>query len=82
MAFITTVPPARASGETRDVYRYMHTVGGAETVGRIVQMFSLRPASMRRMIRSWELGMWMGDQLRAPREFLAAAVSRFNDCHY
>jgi hypothetical protein len=82
MAFIATVPPSQATAETLDVYRYMRRVGGVGTIGQIVQLFSLRPASMRRMIRSWELTMWVGDEPRARRELLAAIVSRFNDCHY
>jgi hypothetical protein len=82
VAFIATVAPARATGETRAAYRYMREVGGSGTVAQIVRLFSARPASMRRMIRSWELAMWTGTEPRAPREFLAAAVSRLNDCHY
>lgn len=82
MAFIEIVPPRMAHGETAEVYRYMAEVGGHHMVGKIVQMFSLRPASMRRMIRSWELAMWMGAEPRQNREILAAAVSRFNNCHY
>ena len=82
MAFIATIPPGTASGETKDVYRYMAQVGGHPTVGKIVQVFSLRPGSMRRMIRSWELTQWAGDEPRQTRELVAAAVSRFNNCHY
>jgi hypothetical protein len=37
---------------------------------------------MRRMIRAWELAMWAGDEPRARRELIAAAVSRLNDCHH
>ena len=83
MAFIRVIPPGQATGETKEVYRYMTEVaGGSGMVAKIVQTFSLRPESMRRMIRSWELAMWCGDEPRANREFLASAVSRFNDCHY
>lgn len=82
MAFIEIVPPGKARGETAEVYRYMAQVGGQDMVAKIVQMFSLRPASMRRMIRTWELIMWAGDEPRTARELLASAVSRFNNCHY
>jgi len=51
-------------------------------VAKIVQLFSLRPASMRFMIRGWELGMWAGEAPRATRELIGAMVSRLNDCHY
>ena len=82
MAYIQTVPPSRATGETAEAYEYMRQVGGADRVTRVVQMFSLRPASMRRMIRTWELSNWVGDEPRRMRELVAAAVSRLNNCHY
>ena len=82
MSFIRTIPPSAATGETEAVYRYMREVGGSGLIAKIVQMFSLRPQSMRRMIRSWELTMWHGEEPRQNRELLAAAISRYNDCHY
>jgi len=82
MAYIATVPPWRATGETGDAYEYMRQVGGIDRVTSIVQVFSLRPASMRRMIRTWELSNWVGDEPRRTRELVAAAVSRLNNCHY
>jgi alkylhydroperoxidase family enzyme len=82
MAFIATIPPARATGDTADAYVYMHAVAGSGMVAKIVQVFSLRPGSMRRMIRSWELTQWAGTEPRATRELVAAAVSRLNHCHY
>lgn len=82
MAFIATVPPGRARGETAAVYRCMREVAGSGLVAKVVQLFSLRPSSMRRMIRSWELTMWAGEEPRAMRETLASAISRLNDCHY
>ena len=82
MAFIEIVPPGKATGETAEVYRYMAEVGGQDMVAKIVQMFSLRPGSMRRMIRNWQLIMWYGEAPRQERELAAAAVSRFNNCHY
>lgn len=82
MAYIHTVPPSRATGETAEAYEYMRQVGGIDRVTRVVQVFSLRPASMRRMIRTWELSNWVGDEPRRTRELVAAAVSRLNNCHY
>lgn len=83
MAYIRVISPRRATGETAAVYRYMRDVlGGFDRTARIVQMFSLRAESMRRMIRTWELGMWCGPEPRAERELVAAVVSRLNDCHY
>lgn len=82
MPFIEIIPPRKATGDTAEVYRYMGEVGGGGPVGKIVQMFSLRAGSMRRMIRTWELLMWSGTEPRASRELLAAIVSRYNDCHY
>ena len=82
MTFIKTIPPAKATGEAAEVYDYMAEVSGIGMVAKIVQIFSLRPASMKRMIRQWELTMWVGNVSRQHRELVAAAVSRFNNCHY
>jgi alkylhydroperoxidase family enzyme len=82
MPRIATIPPSRASGETAEAYQALRRLSGSGLVAQVVQVFSLRPASMRRMIRSWELAMWAGDEPRAQRELVAAAVSRLNDCHY
>jgi len=83
MAFIRVISPREAAGDTADVYRYMREVmGGFDRAARIVQMFSLRAGSMRRMVRSWELSMWCGEEPRANRELVAAIISRLNDCHY
>ena len=82
MAYIKTISPRKASGETREAYNYMAEVAGSRMVAKIVQIFSLRPASMQRMIRQWELAMWKGSVPRQLRELAAAAVSRFNSCHY
>jgi alkylhydroperoxidase family enzyme len=79
---VAVVPPARATGETAEAYRALHRMCGSGLTAQVVQVFSLRPASMRRMIRSWELAMWVGDEPRTQRELVAAAVSRLNDCHY
>jgi hypothetical protein len=82
VAFIATVPPARASGDTAVAYREARRMAGTPMVAKIVQLFSLRPDSMRFMIRGWELGMWAGDAPRPMRELIGAMVSRLNDCHY
>jgi len=82
MAHIKTIPPRKATGETREAYNYMAEVAGSGMVAKIVQIFSQRPASMTRMIRQWELTMWKGDVPRQTRELVAAAVSRLNNCHY
>ena len=82
MAYIATVPPTRATGDTAEAYRELRRMSGSGRVAQVVRVFSLRPASMRHMIRAWELAMWAGDEPRASRELVAAAVSRLNDCHY
>ncbi len=82
MAFIKTIPPNKATGETQEVYNYTSEVVGHDRVAKIVQIFSRRPGSMKRMVRQWELAMWKGNVSRQSREVVAAAVSRFNNCHY
>jgi hypothetical protein len=82
MAFIKVIPPKKATDETAEAYQYMARMGGYDKIPKIVQIFSLRPESMKRMIRKWELAMWMGDEPRSQREMVGAAVSRLNQCHY
>lgn len=82
MAWIRIIPPSKASGETAEVYRYMYDVAGEKLVARIVQLFSIKAGSMRRMIRNWDVTMWRGDVPRHQRELLASLVSRLNDCAY
>ena len=82
MAYIRTIPPRKAGPELAEVVRYMHRVAGLGVVANVVRVFSLRPASMRRMIRTWELAMWAGEEPRATRELAAAMVSRLNQCVY
>ncbi|MCP4666384.1 MAG: hypothetical protein GY849_08450 [Deltaproteobacteria bacterium] len=82
MTFIPTVSPGKATGETAEAYKHLAQVAGHGMVPKIVQAFSLRPGSMRLMIRKWELAMWMGEAPRAMREMVAAVVSRFNACAY
>lgn len=82
MPYIQTISPRRATGETAEAYRAGHAMVGSKRVAKIVQLFSLRPGSMQRMLRLWELAMWCGDEPRTHRELVAAAVSRFAECHY
>lgn len=82
MPYIKLIPPRKANEDLFDVYRYASNVAGISMVAKIVQIFSLRPASMKRMVRMWELMMWMGNVPRQYRELTAAAVSRFNNCPY
>lgn len=82
MAWIRTPSPSRGDRELAAAYAYMREVGGSPLVGRIIRVFSLRPASMRRMIRTFELAMWSGAEPRASRELLAAVLSRLNQCVY
>ena len=50
MAVIETISPGRASGETARAYAYLAEVMGSDAlIARVVQLFSLRAASMRRM---------------------------------
>jgi hypothetical protein len=51
MPYVQVVPPSQATGELADAYRYMREVGGVGMIANIVRLFSLRPGSMRRMIR-------------------------------
>jgi hypothetical protein len=83
MAYIATISPRQATGDLGAAYRELAgMLGGDRFIARVVQVFSLRAGSMRRMMRGWEIAMWMGSEPRARRELLASLVSRLNDCHY
>jgi hypothetical protein len=82
MAYIAVIAPRQATGELAAAYRYLGEVVGKGLAARIIQMFSLRAGSMRRMIRTWEVVMWGGGEPRTNRELVAAMVSRINECHY
>ncbi len=82
MAFIKTIPPRKATGETARTYDYMTKMGGSGVIPKIIQAFSLRPAAMKRMIRTWELAAWTGNEPRHLKELVGSAVSRLNECVY
>ncbi|MGD2270963.1 MAG: carboxymuconolactone decarboxylase family protein [Desulfobacterales bacterium] len=82
MAYIEIIPPGRATEETAEAYNLAVRVTQSRLIPKIVQIFSLRPATMRMMIRKFELTMWSGNVPRQFRELVAAAVSRCNNCHY
>ncbi len=82
MAFIKTIPPRKATGETARAYDYMIKMGGSGVIPKIIQAFSLRPEAMRRMIRTWELAAWTGEEPRHQKELVGSAVSRLNGCVY
>jgi hypothetical protein len=82
MAHIEIISPGKATGETAKVYRQATRMSDSALIPKIVQLFSLRPATMQMMLRKFELAMWAGNAPRHSRELVAAAVSRFNNCHY
>ena len=82
MAFIRVLSSSEGGSELASARAYMRQVGGSPMVAQVVRLFSQRPSSMRRMIRTWELAMWIGEEPRAERELVAAMVSRVNDCVY
>jgi hypothetical protein len=82
MSFIKIIPPKRATGSLKEAYQYLGHVSGFMKIPNIIKVFSLCPETMKRIIRVFELGMWMSDQPRANLELTAAAVSHLNNCHY
>jgi len=82
MAFIRTIPKAKAAGELADAYRYAAETTGSKRVGKVIEVFSLAPDTLRAVVRRWELSMWIGTERRQGKEFLAAAVSRTLNCTY
>jgi hypothetical protein len=82
MAYIEIISPEKANGETAEVYKQATRMSDSTLIPKIVQLFSLRSATMQMMLRKFELTMWTGNVPRQSRELVAAAVSRFNNCHY
>ena len=82
MAYIETIAPRKATGETAVVYKQASRMSDSSLIPNIVQLFSLRPATMQMMLRKFELTMWAGNVPRQHRKMVAAAISRFNHCHY
>ncbi|MHC4424395.1 MAG: hypothetical protein ACYSWR_06995 [Planctomycetota bacterium] len=82
MAYIEIIPPGKAIGETAEIYKQAERISDSALIPKIVQLFSLRPATMQMMLRKFELTMWAGNVPRQSRELVAATVSRFNNCHY
>lgn len=82
MAYIRTIPPNKARGRLAEAYQEAYTIMGNRRVPKVIQVASLRPNSLIRINRIYELSMWMTDLPRENVEFTAAAVSRLNQCRY
>ena len=82
MAYIKTISPRVAVGAVAEAYQLATDICGLSRIPNVMQVFSLRPETLKRAIRIWELGMWVTDVPRALLEMVAVAVSRFNNCHY
>lgn len=82
MAFIKIISPGQATEAVKKEYQTASQLSDSSLIPKIVQIFSVKPASMQSMLRKFELTMWMGTVSRENRELVAAVVSRFNECHY
>ena len=58
MPFIQTIPPKRATGELAQVYKAFAEKFGSNMIANIIQVVSLKPASVTRAARSFELSQW------------------------
>ena len=82
MALIRTISKFRAGGETAKAYKSVSKLMKGMKIPNIVKVFSLRPASMCRMMRKSELAMYVGDEPRSTRELMGVLISHYNRCHY
>jgi len=82
MAYIRTISPKNATGSLANSYQDFIQLCGYDRIPKVIQILSLRPDTMKRIIRVWELGMWVSDEPRDMLELVAALVSRMNQCHY
>lgn len=74
MAFIRHIPPASADGRLAQVYREIRSE--VPRVPNLMQVFSLRPATMEGIYSSWMATMWTGQVARRTKELAAVAVSK------
>ena len=82
MAWIHTVDESDASGIVKEEY-----IAAKERAGElfnIVQLFSIRPNSMRAFVELYKVVMHDPNSplSRAQREMIATVVSKVNKCHY
>ncbi len=82
MAIIKTISKYRAKGERKEAYQSASDLMDSLKIPNIVQIFSLRPASMQRVVRKTELAMFVGSEPRSIREQIGVLISFFNRCHY
>jgi len=82
MAFIAETPPARAQGELKQAYAMVERSVAGATNTHLIRALSASPAAMQRLVRRWELTMWVGDVPRAERELAASLTSRLLGCSY
>ncbi len=80
MAYIRHIPPSRASGRLAHIYREIRNE--VPRVPNLMQVFSLRPETMRSIYRSWLASMWNGTVPRQTKELVAVAVSKVTNCDY
>ncbi|MDQ3205681.1 MAG: peroxidase-related enzyme [Pseudomonadota bacterium] len=81
MSWIEEIPPAAAQGELRALYDELERKRGK--VANILQVHSLRPASMQAHLALYmELMFAPGGLSRKQREIIAVVVSRENRCDY
>jgi hypothetical protein len=89
MAYIQTIPPWRARGELRNVYRQVHQdllgrfpIPLSMTPVNILHAFSLRPTFLRAFERWFIRTMWGGELRRQAKEAIAVAVAQAQRCPY
>jgi len=81
MAYIRTIPPARADGPLADLYRRYGNPDG--TVDNVLRVHSLNPESLEAHAALYVQSMHRpGPLSRVEREMLGVVVSRINGCRY
>lgn len=81
MAWIRTVGPAEATGESRDLYARMCNPDG--TVDNVLTIHGVNPAVLCTHFELYKACMFGPSELsRAQREMVAVVVSAANHCHY
>ncbi len=79
--FVRSVPADEAEGPLAEIYEKIGAARGG--VANILTSTGLNPPALEAHFELYRAVMFGSSPLsRAEREFVAVAVSRFNDCHY
>ena len=85
MAYVRTIEPGDAEGETLRIYQEMTGQERPERIGNVIKSTSIRPRTMDAMVKLNNAVNFHNDDsgvTRLQREMIAAVVSATLECRY